>query len=198
MDNIEAKLREAGQTINDLELKEIVVDKNVPILSVSHALSICNEAVAEKDERIKTLVDTILRDVPIIEELEERLKYDGVKCDCGNKSTGNTTISCCNVCGLPLLSEPWDFPLKHLLAEAKKEGMREVIDVQIFAGRIHADTHQYEDNYLSFRTNDMDKVKKLIQNLCDVIIKIDNKNIHNELIGECIIKAQLENKLREL
>lgn len=33
------------------------------------------------------------------------------KCTCGNKSTGNTTIRCCNLCGLPLPNEPWHFNL---------------------------------------------------------------------------------------
>lgn len=33
------------------------------------------------------------------------------KCTCGSKSTGNTTIRCCNLCGLPLPNEPWHFSL---------------------------------------------------------------------------------------
>ena len=33
------------------------------------------------------------------------------KCDCGNKSTGNTTIRCCNLCGLPIPTGPWHFNL---------------------------------------------------------------------------------------
>lgn len=33
------------------------------------------------------------------------------KCTCGSKSTGNTTIRCCNLCGLPLPNEPWHFNL---------------------------------------------------------------------------------------
>lgn len=33
------------------------------------------------------------------------------KCSCGNNSIGNTTIRCCNLCGLPLPTEPWHFNL---------------------------------------------------------------------------------------
>jgi len=33
-------------------------------------------------------------------------KRDMMKCNCGSKSTGWTTIACCNICGLPMLTEP--------------------------------------------------------------------------------------------
>ena len=33
-----------------------------------------------------------------------------MKCQCGNKSTGSTSVTCCNLCGLPLPGEPWDIP----------------------------------------------------------------------------------------
>lgn len=67
------------------------------------------------------------------------------KCTCGNKSTGNTTIRCCNLCGLPLPNEPWHFnldenifsrvekPVKPEIAEAVKKAVqqdrREIIEL---------------------------------------------------------------------
>ena len=31
-----------------------------------------------------------------------------MKCNCGSKSTGWTTIACCNICGLPIPTESWE------------------------------------------------------------------------------------------
>lgn len=41
-----------------------------------------------------------------------------MKCKCEN-SNGNTTICCCNDCGLPLQTEPWDInpPLKQQIID---------------------------------------------------------------------------------
>ena len=38
-----------------------------------------------------------------------------MKCNCGEKSTGYTTIRCCNICGLPLPDEPWKFQMNEKL-----------------------------------------------------------------------------------
>ena len=37
-----------------------------------------------------------------------------MKCNCGDESTGNTTICCCNVCGLPIKTEPWNINVSLL------------------------------------------------------------------------------------
>jgi hypothetical protein len=45
-------------------------------------------------------------------ETIQRLEADRTKRICGCESrTGWTAIKCCNVCGLPLPSEPWRFPI---------------------------------------------------------------------------------------
>ena len=57
------------------------------------------------------------------------------KCTCGSKSTGNTTIRCCNLCGLPIPNEPWHFNLdENIFSQVEKPVMlnfAEVIDKKI-------------------------------------------------------------------
>ena len=55
------------------------------------------------------------------ETLEVRMK-----CKCTD-STGDTTIRCCNVCGLPLQSEPWDVPIPSSDLLAENERLRQAI-----------------------------------------------------------------------
>lgn len=51
------------------------------------------------------------------------------KCDCGNKSTGNTTIRCCNLCGLPIPTEPWHFNLEEDIFN-QAGAMPEIVDIK--------------------------------------------------------------------
>lgn len=52
------------------------------------------------------------------------------KCTCGSKSTGDTTIRCCNLCGLPMPNEPWHFNLdENIFSQVEKPVMpNEVLD----------------------------------------------------------------------
>ncbi len=46
------------------------------------------------------------------------------KCTCGSKSTGDTTIRCCNLCGLPMPNEPWHFNLdENIFSQVEKPVM---------------------------------------------------------------------------
>lgn len=48
-----------------------------------------------------------------------------MKCKC-KEDEGSTTIACCNKCGLPLKTEPWEFQIKTTLnlLISKEEEMR--------------------------------------------------------------------------
>ena len=54
-----------------------------------------------------------------------------MKCNCGSKSTGWTTIACCNICGLPIPTEPWEINPELVCGRAENFVMPKIAEVYI-------------------------------------------------------------------
>lgn len=57
------------------------------------------------------------------------------KCTCGSKSTGDTTIRCCNLCGLPMPNEPWHFNLdENIFSQVEKPVLNKMLQERANGG----------------------------------------------------------------
>jgi|ERR1035437_180891 hypothetical protein len=132
--NVKERLREkcfdVQTTFNEIPTGQVVL-----VVTISDALTICNEvveeAISEKNLLINDLTDTISIKNSIIESMDNERAYDNINCQCGDESIGWTDIECCNICGLPIPKSDWTMPLRKLIDEAKKEGYKEGIKESI-------------------------------------------------------------------
>ena len=84
-----------------------------------------------------------------------------MKCECLNTGDGWTTIACCNECGLPLKTEPWEF----IGAE--------------FIERVFSE-YEYEDEHLTI-TQHLENVKSLLIGKSAESVKWSYISIKNQL-----------------
>lgn len=64
------------------------------------------------------------------------------------------------------------------------------ININIFTGRTHADSHQNEDQYVNFDSNNIDEIKQLILNLSAAVRYTNNNYKAMHIINDCIKKAK--------
>jgi len=67
--------------------------------------------------------------------------------------------------------------------------------MKILTGRVHVDSHQYEDNYVEFDVSDIQKTEILINNLTNIIRYMNDNFNSNRLISMCVRKSKINDNV---